>query len=54
MTAANTPGREIPHSTIRLLALAEKLEGPQCLVSASDRAIAAAALRRAASSGKDD
>lgn len=38
----------LAHSTIRLLALAEKLEGPQCLVSADDRAFAAAALRLAA------
>lgn len=36
---------DLAHSTIRLLALAEKLEGPQCLVSADDRAIAAAACR---------
>lgn len=44
-----TPGiDESPHSSIRLLALAEKLEGAQCLVSADDRAIAAATCRLAA------
>lgn len=50
-----TPGSaELAHSAIRLLALAEKLEGPQCLVSADDRAIAAAACRLAAKPADED